>query len=193
MEAIHTRKEEGACASPGTVVTSPALRCMGSAIVFYDDIGAVGVGVGGGGGDGDGDGDGDGPRCGEVREFVTRRSSCMKRRNIAVLRPCPFETGAGQGKDVLLVAGWQAGCNVPIQMPGARILPRDPADGAVWVITDCQLHRSVTSSPKHSNVKCQMPGRQGITAARMPGAPLSRTPPDSVALEPPSPRLQHMQ
>jgi hypothetical protein len=46
--------------------------------------------------------------------------------------------------------------------PGARILPRTPAEGAVWfgclAITDCQLHRSVTPSPKHSNVrmpKCQ--------------------------------------
>lgn len=100
-------------------MTSPcvALCCMGmvagmgSAMVFCGDIGAIGVGV---------DGCGDMmDAVGEVREFVTRRSSCIKRRNIAVLTPCPFETGAGQGKGVLLDGRRDATCppGHPDQVP----------------------------------------------------------------------------
>lgn len=94
-------------------MTSPcvALCCMGmvagmgSAMVFCGDIGAIGVGV---------DGCGDVmDAVGEVREFVTRRSSCIKRRNIAVLTPCPFETGAGQGKGVYC---WMAGGMQPAHL-----------------------------------------------------------------------------
>lgn len=81
---------------------------MGSAIVFCGDIGAISVGVDGG--------DDVMDAVGEVREFVTRRSSCIKRRNIT---PCPFETGAGQGKGVLLDGRRDATCppGHPDQVP----------------------------------------------------------------------------
>lgn len=165
-EQIRQEKKRRLAQVRGPVGDQPLRRAagmgMGSAMVFCGDIGAVGVCV-------DGGGDGRGVvRCGEVREFVTRRSSCIKRRNIADLPLVLSKRAPGRAR----MCCWMAGGMQPVH-PDARCQnpAGTPANGAAWVgslgMADCQLHRSVTSSPKHP--KCQMPGRQSVTVTRSRG------------------------
>lgn len=87
--------------------------------------------------------------------------------------PCPFETGAGQGKDELL-PGWMAGGMQPVhplqmpQVPGSGPVtqPMEQSGSAVWVwpiashIGASRRHRSTQmSNARTSKCHCQPHGR----------------------------------
>lgn len=123
-------------------------------------------------------------RCGEVRDFVTRqgsnsrRSSCIKRRNIAVCPPLVLsKRAAGRAR----VCCWMAGGMQPAHPdPGARNPAQDPSRRSSLGRQSGGgggYHRLPVTSERHVReaLKCQNAGQDGRVPVSVP-APVSMSP-----------------